>query len=102
MEKETVKMEKLNFPHVSPQYLLWEQQQKQDSYSDSKSMKWHPIMIRWSIFIYLKLPGAYEQLGNSGFLKLAHQKTLSKYTNYTEPKYGINIDVVKDLVAKTK
>ena len=65
-------------------------------------MKWHPIMIRWSIFIYLKLPGAYEQLGNSGFLKLAHKKTLSKYTNYTEPKYGINIDVVKDLVAKTK
>ena len=36
------------------------------------------------------------------FLKLAHKKTLSKYTNCTEPKYGINIDIVKDLVTKTK
>ena len=68
-------MEKTDFPHDSPQYLLWEQQQKQASYSDSKSMKWHPVMIRWCISIYLKSPSAYEQLRNSGFLKLPNKKT---------------------------
>ena len=68
-------MEKTDFSHDSPQYLLWEQQQKQASYSDSKSMKWHPVMIRWCISIYLKSPSAYEQLRNSGFLKLPNKKT---------------------------
>ena len=59
-------------------------------------MKWHPVMIRWCISIYLKSPGAYERLRNSGFLKLLHKKTLSKYANYTEPKW-INFDVVKHI-----
>ena len=76
--KNTVKMEKIDFPHDSPQYLLWEKQQKQASYRDSKSMKWYSVMIRWCIFIYLKSPGAYEQLRNSGFLKLPHKKNLIK------------------------
>ena len=100
--KKTVKMEKIDFPHYSPQYLLWKQQQKQNSYSDSKSMKWHPAMIRWCISIYLKSPGTYEQLGNFGFLKLPYKKILSKYANFTEPKCGINIDVVNHLVTETK
>ena len=95
-------MEKIDFPHDSPQYLLWEQQQKQASYSDSKRMKWYPVMIRWCISIYLKSPGAYKQLRNSGLLKLPHKKALSKYPNFTEPKCGINIDVVKHLVTETK
>ena len=60
--KKTVKMEKIDFPHDSPQYPPWARQQKQASYSDNKSMKWHPVMIRWGISIYLKSPGAYEQL----------------------------------------
>ena len=76
-------MEKIDPLHDFPQYLPWEQQQKQASYSDSKSMKWDPVMIRWCISIYLKSPGAYEQLRNYGFLKLPHKKTLSKYANYT-------------------
>ena len=64
-------------------------------------MKWHPVMIRWCISIYLKSSGAYEQLENSGFLKLPHKNTLSKYADYTEPKW-INFDVVKHLVTETK
>ena len=96
--KNTIEKEKIEFPKDSPQYLLWEQQCKQSAYKDNKSMKWHPVMIRWCISIYLKSPGAYEQLRNSGFLKFPHKKTLLQYTNYTEPKCGINIDVIKNLL----
>ena len=95
-------MEKIDFPRDSPQYLLWEQQQKQASCSGSKRMKWHPVMIRWCIYIYLNSPGAYKQPRNSGLIKLPHKKVLSKYPNYTEPKCGINIDVAKHLVTETK
>ena len=34
-------------------------------------------------------------------MKLPHKNTLSKYANYTEPKW-INFDVVKHLVTETK
>ena len=37
--KKAVKMEKIDFPHDSPQYLLWEQQQKQASHSEASSSK---------------------------------------------------------------
>ena len=37
--KKNSKNGEINFPHVYPQYLLWEEQQKHDSYSDSKTMK---------------------------------------------------------------
>ena len=58
--------------------------------------------MKWNFLIYLKSPGAYEQLRNPGVLKLPHKKTLLKYANYTKPKCGINVDVVKHLVTKTK
>ena len=87
---------------MSPHNIYYGSSNKQASYSDSKSMKWHPLMIRWCISIYLKSPGAYEQLRNFGFLKLPHKKILSKYANYTEPKCGINIDVVKHLATEIK
>ena len=48
---------KPNFDPDSPISLLWDQQKKQASYKNSKSMRWHPVMIRWCLSIYLKSPG---------------------------------------------
>ena len=44
------------FDENSPQYMLWEEQKKQASYKTSKSMRWHPVFIRWRLAIYLKSP----------------------------------------------
>ena len=44
------------FDENPPQYLLWEEQKKQASYKNSKSMRWHPVFIRWCLAIYLKSP----------------------------------------------
>ena len=42
------------FDENSPQYLLWEEQKKQVSYKNSKSMRWRPVFIRWCLAICLK------------------------------------------------
>ena len=45
------------FPPDSPKHLLWEQQKKLYELKKTSSMRWHPIMIRWCLSIYLKSPG---------------------------------------------
>ena len=45
------------FDEDSPQYMLWEQQRKQLSLKRKSSMKWHPVVIRWCLAMYLKYPG---------------------------------------------
>ena len=37
--------------------LLWEQQRKINLLKNKSAMKWHPVMIRWCLSIYLKSPG---------------------------------------------
>ena len=44
------------FDKDSPQYLLWEQKRKQLGLKRKSSMKWHPVVIRWCLAIYLKSP----------------------------------------------
>ena len=43
-------------------------------------MRWHPLMIRWCVSIYLKSPSTYRQLRDTGWLHiLPDRKTLNKY-----------------------
>ena len=39
------------FDEDSPQYLLWEQQRKQLGLKRKSSMKWHPVVIQWCLYI---------------------------------------------------
>ena len=45
------------FPPDSPKHLLWEQQKKLYQLKKKTSMRWHPVMIRFCLSIYLKSPG---------------------------------------------
>eukprot|EP00111_Clytia_hemisphaerica_P019846 TCONS_00058509-protein len=59
-------------------------------------MRWHPLIIRWCIGIYLKSPGTYKgQLQQ--FLNLPSKNTLLKYINYTDPGCGFNPDTIANI-----
>ena len=48
------------FDPDSPQSLLWQEQKKQallQKDGRSRAMRWHRVMIRWCLSIYLKSPG---------------------------------------------
>lgn len=56
-------------------------------------MRWHPLMIRWCLYIHYCSSGAYESLRQSGVLKLPSQRTLRDYTHHTEAAPGFSSEV---------
>ena len=86
------------FEEDSPQHLLWEEQKKQAQLKDPRQMRWHPLMIRWCLSIYLKSPGTYQHIRSTPFMQLPCVKTLNSYINFTDPGCGFNPDIFARLV----
>ena len=55
---KVLEREPVGFDKNSPNFLLW-QQMKINLLKNESAMKWHPVMIRWFLSIYLKLPGTF-------------------------------------------
>ena len=53
-----------DFDGDSPKYLFWKQQKKMNKLNKASSIKWHPVMIRWCLSVYLKSPGKICYLNN--------------------------------------
>ena len=85
------------FPPDSFERIFWEQQLQHSKLRDSRSMKWHPLMIRWCIYLKHLSSKAYETLRVSGAIQLPSQRTLRDYTYYTEAKPGFSITVDNQL-----
>ena len=52
------------------QRLFWSQQQTASSLKNSKSMRWHPLIIKWCLYLRHLSGKAYELLRSSGCIKL--------------------------------
>ena len=50
------------YPEGSFQRIFWDQQQMACSLKDSRSMKWHPLVIKWSLYLRHLSGKAYELL----------------------------------------
>ena len=90
------------FKRGSPQHFLWSQQLEQAKKKDKRGMRWHPLMIRWSLAIRHTSPAAYRQLTESGFLALPSERTLKAFLNFTDPISGFNPDILLNLVREAK
>ena len=86
-----------SFAEGSPARVFWDQQVKVNNFKSSKSMRWHPMIIRWCISMYSKSPKAYEQLTKAGMVKLPSKSTLKTYLNFTESVPGVNPDILNIL-----
>jgi hypothetical protein len=76
--------------------IFWEQQVKALSLKNSRSMKWHPLMIRWCIYLRHVSSSAYETIRS--IIKLPSQRTLRDYTYYTQAKPCFSAVVDKQLL----
>ena len=78
-------------------HILWDQQLQATS-RDPRGMRWHPLMIRWCIYLSHKSSGAYNLLRRSGIVSLPSTRTLRNYTHYISPQAGFSKEVDKQLL----
>lgn len=84
------------FPEGSFQRIFWEQQLKFNSLPNKSSMRWHPVIIRWCLFLKNKSSVAYE--GLKSYLNLPSERTLYDYSHYMENGVGVNARTVEQLI----
>ena len=80
------------------QRLFWDQQQTASSLKNSKSMRWHPLIIKWCLYLRHLSSKGYELLRNSGCIKLPSQRTLRDYTHYIKSQVGFSSEVDRAIV----
>ena len=85
------------YPEGSFQQVFWDQQQTACSLQDSRSMKWHPLVIKWSLYLRNLSGKAYELLRKTGCIKLPSQRTLRDYTHYIPPTIGFSSEIDQEL-----
>jgi hypothetical protein len=76
-----------NLPDNEFLELFWKEQKKAFQ-CNPKGMRWHPMMIRFAIFLQYHSSRACEAIRESGVLKLPNKSTLRDYTNVITPATG--------------
>ncbi|XP_060077288.1 uncharacterized protein LOC132556865 [Ylistrum balloti] len=97
----TTEMEKSYADPNSLQRLFWEQQMKFNE-SGRNGMRWHPMIIRWCLYLRHRSSKAYDALRETGFIKLPSTRTLFDYSHYTESAIGYSADVIKVLQSEAE
>ena len=77
--------------------MFWEQQKEANACADARSMRWHPLMIKWCVYLRHLSSSAYETLRDSGCVVLPSQRTLCDYTHYVPAVIGFSAASDKQL-----
>ena len=65
-EHEAMKM----YPEDSFQHVFWKQQQEATRLKNKQSMRWHPLIIKWCLYLRHVSGRAYETMRSSGCIHL--------------------------------
>ena len=84
------------------QRLFWEEQLKCSKLSSIKNMRWHPMVIRWCLYLKHLSSGTYEALRSTGVLTLPSQRTLRDYSHHIPSKVGFDASVDDLLLSEAK
>ena len=76
-------------------HIFWEQQLQYNHLNSKRSMKWHPLMIRFALNLKYLSTSAYRAVG--GFISLPSERTLRDYTHWIEFGTGTSTAAVDRL-----
>lgn len=88
------------YPKDSFLHLFW-QHQKEALSKNPKGMRWHPMMIRWCLYLRHQSSKAYDVMRDSG-IALPSQRTLRDYTHCFKAATGFSKDVDQQLILASK
>ena len=63
--------------------------------------RWHPLMIKWTLYLRHLSGKAYDTIRDTGCIALPSQHTLRDYTHFIESSTGFSADVDKYLMEVT-
>ena len=83
------------YPEDSFLRLFWKQQVQAANENEYCKMRWHPMMIRWCLYLNSKSTTGYEALRK--VITLPSTRTLRDYTHFYKPSLGFQVEVEKQL-----
>ena len=82
-----------SFPHI-----FWEQQLKMATAQDSRGRRWHPVMIKWALYLQYQSSSSYKTLQSSGCFSLPSQPILRDYSHCIKASAGFSDEVDMQLM----
>ena len=97
LESSSKEVEK-TYPEDSFQRIFWDAQKRALECSNPRQVRWHPLIIKWCLYLHHKSSGMYETLRNSGVVKLPSQRTLRDYSHHISANIGFSEEVDMELL----
>ena len=99
MTEQSATMDKL--PEDSFKRIYWNQQMEAAK-KHRNGMRWHPLMIRWCLYLRHLSSKAYDSLRETGCIHLPSQRTLCDYSHCIESGTGFSTEVDQHLLNAAK
>ena len=80
------------------QKIFWSQQLQASRLKNSKQMKWHPLLIKWALYLRHQSSKSYETLRESKCIHLPSQRTLRDYTHFIQNNVGFSNEHDEELI----
>ena len=87
-----------SYPEGSFQHLFWEEQKKAAAKRKGNGVRWHPLMIKFCLYLRHQSGKAYETLRESNCISLSSQRTLRDYSHAVKAKPGFSPEVDHQLM----
>ena len=81
--------------------VFWQEQLK-NLEATPNGRRWHPLIIKWCLYLHHMSSGAYKILQKSNCLVLPSDRTLRDYTHFINNKPGFSTEIDHQLIEETK
>jgi len=82
----------------SLQAIFWQQQVKAASVKHNCGRRWHPLVIKWCLYLHHLSSKAYNTICNSGILTLPSSRTLQDYKHVSSTSVGFSLEADRQLL----
>ena len=84
------------------QRIFWAEQIKYNQLKEKSAMRWHLLIVQWTLFIRSKSFKGYEAMRESGLINLPSKRTLYNYSHCIASELGFQPEALGLLVEECK